>query len=677
MGKTLTTSMRVLDGVSHQLRAVDYLRVSTEEQAKGYGVQYSGKKTKKYISSKGWAHVETYIDEGVSGSLEAHERGDLRRLMADAHTEPRPFDVVVVNEGRAIGRQGRAFWKWVWDLEELNVFVAVVQDDYDNTNVDGRKKMRRDADYAETEWETIRSRTQNGIQEKAEDGLYPGGTVPYGWKVSEQGVKHVSYFALDICEEPSDCKSVHEADVMRKARKLYIKFRSWHTVAEKLNARGWYTRSGKPWSRKNIRCRVMSSNAMTNRLIWRGSEKAQLGADGELLYGRRVVIKLPKLFSKKEIQELKAVAEVAQRPKTTTPGRPFFLTAVLGSPCGSTYQGKTSRPGNHTYLCKNHEPKFPGDTNTCDCSRIDAKTVEDHVWAEACKVLADADRMKAMAADWISARKTSSLDFAKRLAELDQQIAEQDDAIDLTTTMAAKNAARRGFRGEEAEASVERAVKPLIDEVAALQKQRRDLESWQREAKLVEERAQSLEDLAKSTQGRLGKIPPNERAAILHTLKASAKVLKNPASRSGGVECAILNWFLDNDRDVPVLTDEGWERIRPIVARRSNQQNNRTAVEAMLYKAAMGLRWKDMPERFGSPTDLQSKSFRWLKLGHWEQIMELLADAETVPAFRRDPIEIEVTVKPGGLEFNLGRSSLDPSVAFRSTEVELVFSVAA
>jgi DNA invertase Pin-like site-specific DNA recombinase len=150
-----------------QLRAVDYLRVSTEEQVKGYGIQYSGKKTVKHIASKGWDHVDTFADEGVSGSLLAHERDDLKRLMSQARQQPRPWDVVVVNEERAIGRAGRAFWPWVWELEDLGVFVAVVKGDYDNTTPEGRSRMRKAADRAEDERETIRDRTQGGIQEKA------------------------------------------------------------------------------------------------------------------------------------------------------------------------------------------------------------------------------------------------------------------------------------------------------------------------------------------------------------------------------------------------------------------------------------------------------------------------------------------------------------------------------
>ncbi|MFI2292409.1 recombinase family protein [Streptomyces niveus] len=47
-----------------------YLRVSTEEQKKGYGITYSGKRVVKHITTKGWALVDVFADEGFSGSLD-------------------------------------------------------------------------------------------------------------------------------------------------------------------------------------------------------------------------------------------------------------------------------------------------------------------------------------------------------------------------------------------------------------------------------------------------------------------------------------------------------------------------------------------------------------------------------------------------------------------------------
>lgn len=66
---------RALDAMAQvadpgQLRAVAYLRVSTEDQRKGYGIAYTGKRVVKHIAHKGWALVDIFADEGFSGSLD-------------------------------------------------------------------------------------------------------------------------------------------------------------------------------------------------------------------------------------------------------------------------------------------------------------------------------------------------------------------------------------------------------------------------------------------------------------------------------------------------------------------------------------------------------------------------------------------------------------------------------
>ncbi|WP_176733169.1 hypothetical protein [Streptomyces agglomeratus] len=53
MTKTLTRAVESVQRAVDGLRAVDYLRVSTEEQTKGYGIAYTGKRTKAHIAKKG------------------------------------------------------------------------------------------------------------------------------------------------------------------------------------------------------------------------------------------------------------------------------------------------------------------------------------------------------------------------------------------------------------------------------------------------------------------------------------------------------------------------------------------------------------------------------------------------------------------------------------------------
>ncbi|MBT2406954.1 MULTISPECIES: recombinase family protein [unclassified Streptomyces] len=283
MGKALTPAVDITSQASGSLRAVDYLRVSTAAQAKGYGVAYTGRKTARYIQSKGWDHAGTYIDEGVSGSLEAHERSALNQLMDHARRAPRPFDMVVVNEGRAIGRTGRA-WRWVLELEDLGVSVAVVKGDYDSSTAAGRTKLLKDADYAEAEWEHIRSRTQGGIQEKAEGGGFPGGQARFGYRIENQGKKGAQRLVRDECDggekcsRMSLCTVLHEAPVLRRGRDAAVKERgNWAKVALTLNAEGLFSRSGKPWTAPNIRRRLMDEDLLNARFVFRAPQRSHTG----------------------------------------------------------------------------------------------------------------------------------------------------------------------------------------------------------------------------------------------------------------------------------------------------------------------------------------------------------------------------------------------------------------
>jgi DNA invertase Pin-like site-specific DNA recombinase len=223
---------RVITG--KQLRAVDYLRVSTEDQAKGYGIAYTGKRTAAHITRKGWAHVGTFTDEGESGILPWELREGAAKIMELAVQQPRPFDLVCVNETRAIGRQNRVFWEWVWKLQDLGIFVAIVDEDIDNTTEAGAQRMAGKANESFKELVRIRQRTQGGIQEKAEMGGFPGGQAPYGYRIANKGVKGEQKLTLDLCDggeactRTDPCEAVHEAEVLRLARRVAIRVnRTW------------------------------------------------------------------------------------------------------------------------------------------------------------------------------------------------------------------------------------------------------------------------------------------------------------------------------------------------------------------------------------------------------------------------------------------------------------------
>lgn len=659
MSKVLMSAINIADRAvtPRPIRAVAYLRVSTEEQAKGYGIGYTKKKVLSYFERKGYEHVDTFADEGLSGSLEAHDRPDLNRLMEMARQTPRPFDLVGVSEGRAIGRTGRAFWKWVWDLEDLGIYVAVASKDYDNSTPSGRAQMRQDAAYAEEERELIRSRTQGGIQERAEEGLYVGGNIPFGWKVKKGEYK----------------VSKKEAQFKHWARERFLEVRSWEKVAAEANLDKRFTRSGVPWTRKNLRRMMLSEASLNNQILWR--KQGARNPDGTLAFGREAAIKLPRIFSKKEAQELLAAQKKGRTPSR---GRAYLLSRNLVSPCGSVYAGHNHRPGVYSYQCEGRREEYPGaGGEKCSCPQLDVDAVEAAVWNDIVALLGDAERMKAMAQEWIDVTAVQRVDYVGRVAELDQQIAEQSQVIDITMGVAARQAAKRGLSGDAAESFVESAISPMEKELAGLERLRSEALGWQREADEAAQRLASFERLAEAARQNLKDLTPELKAELVGLLEVEAEVIR-AVPRQQGVPCQVREWFAENDRLVPDLTDEAWSLVEPLLRpKRSDALPVRPKLEAILHKAASGCRYEDLPEQYGSPRTVRTQAQRWLQTGLWDTLMERLEGLPGKPVWQPEATQIRVTLKPLAIESRMGSGARPRSFAGRESALKLTLMTAA
>ncbi|MFJ4972121.1 recombinase family protein [Streptomyces sp. NPDC088755] len=642
MSKYLAGSTEVARrAVRGKLRAVDYLRVSTEEQVKGYGIAYTGKRTKKHIANKGWEHVGTYADEGFSGSLEAHERPDLSRLMQDARHIPRPFDVVCVPEERAIGRAGRAFWPWVWELEDLGVFVAIVKGDYDNTTSEGRSRMRKAADRAEDERETIRERTQGGIQEKAEEGGYIGGKVPFGYRVINKGIKGESRLGIDDCADcHPGCFIKHEAGFLRAGRRYFVELRDWGEVAIRCNGDGYRKRNGEPWDYYSARQQILSEIVLEARQVFRGSRYVQRDADGNPIYGDSIIIELDPIFSAREVEELKKASE--KPPRKPSMSRTYSLSGQILSPCGRRYVGGGKGRREKSYRCQGRIQYSGGPS--CDCAYLRAEPIEDEAWRKVKRLLGDLEQLKKMAEDWIGLRAGSRVNFAERIADLDKQIATQKKAVNVTISMTAKQVAveYEEVSEEEVEERVAQVVAPLQQELAKLQKDRSDIASWQKESDAGGERITQLVNLVEMANRRLINMSLEKQRELMVLLEAEVTVIGDAPQGRKGQPCALAAWFSERDLEVPIITDEGWARVAPLVEWKSRKIAPRTVLAGILYKVRTDTPWKDLPSLFGSPATLQTYWTRWRQSGFWEQAMDALGHECSTPLPTPQPPQIKL-----------------------------------
>ncbi|MFJ8477964.1 recombinase family protein [Kitasatospora sp. NPDC094011] len=614
------------------LRAVDYLRVSTEEQKLGYGIASQARKNSRHIEAKGWTRVDTFKDEGVSGSKEMGERPDFDRLMVAA--ERREFDVVVVEKGDRIGRVGRAFWRWVWALEDIGIFVAITNRNIDNTTAEGRAQMRREADYAETEWENIRSRTQGGLQEKAQEGGSPhiGGPAPFGYRVEGKGLKG-SYLVIDW----------HEAKIVNLVHDLVVDLGlNIRQAAIWLNSAGHSCRSGRPWSAANLRDRVLSRAVLDAELIFRG-DHAMKHADGLPVWGEAVVIALPRILTRDEAADLRRTAST--RSPAVLRGRSVYpLSGRLIALCSAPYTGfsQESAPGGHRYYrCSGKSEKVPGRA-VCGCSHIDAEAVEQRVWAEVVSLLSDSARLEELAAEWVGMASGDQTAHAHRIAELDKQIDEMKSAIASVLVATAK-------QGQSPDV-IQAATRVLNEELQQLEGLRAEAAVWLAEVEEADRRACDLVALAGMAQSQLVKMGPVERCEILGLLDVRVTVEGPVPQRRGGARCTVQEWYRTEGLSVPAadLSDQQWELVRPLLPK-GYRDRVRRSVDAIFAKARTGCSWPRLRAEYGSTSTASHYFTKWAAEGTWAELNAALAKVERVPLPVLDltpPMRIEGRVDP-------------------------------
>lgn len=78
------------------------------------------------------------------------------------------------------------------------------------------------------------------------------------------------------------------------------------------------------------------------------------------------------------------------------------------------------------------------------------------------------------------------------------------------------------------------------------------------------------------------------------------------------------------------LRDDQWERLKDHVpggrkGKRGPRTNNRLFLDALLWMARSGSRWRDLPERFGDYQSVKRRYYRWIEMGVLDEMLALLA----------------------------------------------------
>jgi site-specific DNA recombinase len=214
------------------MKAIGYVRVSTDEQAKsGLGLEAQIAKIKAYAELFDIELTEIIMDEGISGKT--LERDGLKKAIKMLKDKK--------SEGMVIAKLDR-LTRNVADLGTLvsNVFdkaeLYSVSEQINTKNAAGRLVLNVLVSVAQWERETICERTKDALQAKKARGEKTGGNTPFGF--NEVNGKLI--------------RNEEEQSIISEIKTLKESGLSLRKIAGILNEKGIETKNGKAWTAVQI-----------------------------------------------------------------------------------------------------------------------------------------------------------------------------------------------------------------------------------------------------------------------------------------------------------------------------------------------------------------------------------------------------------------------------------------
>lgn len=361
------------------VRVAIYLRVSTNEQAKKFGLKTQLRQIKDYIErnrDKGYVFDERFVyqDDGYSGALSAENRPALKRLMDDAKAGK--FKVAIVYKLDRYFRSMQLLLNGLSILQEYGVTFLSVSEQFD-TGPFGKVVLHLFGMLAEFERSLILERTKEGKISAAKAGRYVGGAVPLGYKVLQREdnakiltvdaeesriVKDIFYWFVEM-----DYSALEIARTLTKRKVLTNKDKSHKGKYRKVNPIG-------KWNETTIRNKLKDEHYIGKYYYNKSDSSGRKKHMDEW-----VVMECPKIIDEETFEK-------AQRKLVENDGRRgnnrkyeyLFSGKIRCGMCNSSYTGYMSSKKTKNYRClKTNKSKV---VKVCKAKHISEKLLDEAIW---------------------------------------------------------------------------------------------------------------------------------------------------------------------------------------------------------------------------------------------------------------------------------------------------------
>lgn len=145
-------------------RVAIYGRVSTSEQTSENQILL----LREIADRNGWNLIDTYIDDGISGSKGRDKRPQFDRLCKDMVR--RKFDRILVWDVSRLGRSLQHLVEFLNDVQSVNCDLYIHQSGLDTSTPSGRMMFQMVGVFSEFERSMISERVKLGLQRVVSKG---------------------------------------------------------------------------------------------------------------------------------------------------------------------------------------------------------------------------------------------------------------------------------------------------------------------------------------------------------------------------------------------------------------------------------------------------------------------------------------------------------------------------